>query len=159
MISPVESDGVGVAIDELLAEQGRRWRDRDAKPVEEYLERHPRLRDDPESVLALIFNEVALREGLGESPRAEEYVRRFPGLAREVAEQFEVHRALRVGPAPAYGAPAGGQWGRGATCQGQRIPKSTGPTCPATRSSACSAAAGWESSTAHSTRIAAPRSR
>ena len=101
MISPRKSGGVEVAIDELLAEQGRRLRGRDAKPVEEYLEGHPSLRDDPESVLALIFNEVALREELGESPRAEEYVRRFPGLAREVAEQFEVHRALRVGPAPA----------------------------------------------------------
>ncbi len=93
-----------MSIDELLAEQGRRSRGRDAKSVEEYLEEQPRLRDDPESVLALIFNEIALREELGESPRAEEYVRRFPGLAREVAEQFEVHRALRVGPAPADAA-------------------------------------------------------
>jgi len=93
-----------VAIDELLDEQSRRWRGRDATQVEGYLERHPCLRDDRELVLALIFNEVALREELGESPRAEEYVRRFPGLAREVADQFEVHRALRVGPPPADGS-------------------------------------------------------
>ncbi len=97
MMSPVESGGVGVAIDELLDEQCRRWRGCDATPVEKYLERHPCLRDVPDSVLALIFNEVDLREELGEAPRADEYVRRFPGLAREVADQFEVHRALRVG--------------------------------------------------------------
>ena len=110
MMSPVESGGVGVAIDELLDEQCRRWRGCDATPVEGYLERHPSLRDVPESVLALIFNEVDLREELGEAPRADEYVRRFPGLAREVADQFEVHRALRVGP-PAGDGPSEGSGG------------------------------------------------
>jgi serine/threonine protein kinase/tetratricopeptide (TPR) repeat protein len=98
MTSPVESGGAQVVIDELLEEQARRWRDHKPTPVEGYLERHPPLRDDPDSVLALIFNEVALREELGESPRSVEYVRRFPALAREVADQFEVHRALRAGP-------------------------------------------------------------
>jgi len=107
MMSPVESGGVGVAIDELLDEQCRRWRGCDATPVEKYLERHPCLRDVPESVLALIFNEVDLREELGESPRADEYVRRFPGLAGEVAEQFEIHRALRVGPLAGDGSSEG----------------------------------------------------
>ena len=106
IIGPTKSVGVGVAIDELLAEQGRLAWDRDAKPVERYLDRYPFLRGDPESVLALIFNEIALREAFGESPSAEEYVRRFPTLAREVAEQFEVHRALQVCPATAYSAPA-----------------------------------------------------
>jgi len=107
MMSPVESDGVGVAIDELLDEQCRRWRGCDATLVEGYLERHPSLGDVPKSVLALIFNEVDLREELGESPRAEEYVVRFPGLAREVTDQFEVHRALRVGPPSRDGSSEG----------------------------------------------------
>ena len=98
IIGPTKSGGVGVAIDELLAEQSRLLWGRDAKPVETYLDRYPSLRDDPESILALIFNEIALREAFGESPLADEYVRRFPGLAREVSEQFEVHRALQVCP-------------------------------------------------------------
>ena len=100
MISPGESGGVGVAIDELLAEQCRRWRGRDAKPVEGYLEQHPSLRDDPESVLALIFNEIALREELGESPRADEYrpavPRPGPGGGRPVRGPPSV--ASRPGP-------------------------------------------------------------
>ena len=101
MMSPVLTGVVVVAIDELMDEQSRRWRDRDETPVEAYLEQHPSLRDDPGSVLALIFNEVALREELGQEPRSEQYVRRFPGLAREVADQFEVYRAFAHRPAQA----------------------------------------------------------
>ena len=77
-----------------------------------YLDRYPSLRGDPDSVLALIFNEISLREAFGELPSVDEYTRRFPDLAQEVAEQFEVHRALRVCPGTVESAPDAGQWRR-----------------------------------------------
>jgi serine/threonine-protein kinase len=88
----------------VLDEQRRRWRQGERVHVETYLEQQPALVSAREIVLDLIYNEVLLREEDGERPRLEEYVRRFPLLADELALQFEVDRALDV-PALA-GAPA-----------------------------------------------------
>jgi serine/threonine protein kinase/Flp pilus assembly protein TadD len=81
----------------LLDEQNRRWREGDCVPVEVYLGQHPWLRSDAESLLDLIYNEIRLREELGETPELDDYCRRFPELAGGLAVQFEVHRALRPG--------------------------------------------------------------
>ena len=81
-------------IDSLIEDQGRRLRRGEAAPVESYLDQYPQLRDEAESLIALILNEVALREELGESPRLQEYVRRFPALSRELGLHFEVRSAL-----------------------------------------------------------------
>ena len=51
-----------ISIESLLEDQGRRWRRRAAARVESYLDQNPGLRDDAESLIALILNEVALRE-------------------------------------------------------------------------------------------------
>src|SRR5947207_10875009 len=82
-------------LEQLIADQRRRWQASDREPVERYLEQRPALRDDAEAVLHLIFNEVVLREHRGESPQAEEYQARFPQLAEQLALQFALHRALR----------------------------------------------------------------
>jgi serine/threonine protein kinase/tetratricopeptide (TPR) repeat protein len=83
----------------LLDDQNHRWRQGCRVRVEEYLERTPALRDDPEALLDLIYNEVRLREKGGETPQLEEYVARFPDLEELLAVQFEVHRAMRPGEA------------------------------------------------------------
>jgi hypothetical protein len=77
-----------------LDEQRARWRGGERVPVEDYLERHPGLRDDPDGVLELLYGEILLREERGESPGLEEYQRRFPHLAAQLRDQFEVHQAL-----------------------------------------------------------------
>jgi hypothetical protein len=87
----------------LLEDPARRWRDGDCVRLQDYLSRHPALRDNAEAMLALVFNEVGVREELGESPSAEEYIARFPALVREVEEQFEVHRALLATQGPSAG--------------------------------------------------------
>src|SRR6185312_14096523 len=101
-----------MSIDSLIEDQSRRRRRREAARVESYLDENPGLRDDAESLIALILNEVALREELGESPRLDEYARRFPALARELGVHFEVRSALRASSAPslvpAEDAPAAG---------------------------------------------------
>src|SRR4051812_26287697 len=80
----------------VMAYQRRDWRRGARTPVETYLAQQPGLRDDPEAILDLIYQEVMLREQSGESPRLEEYARRFPQLAPQLALQFELDGAFAV---------------------------------------------------------------
>ena len=50
--------------------------------------------DDTESLLDLIYQEILLRRGLGESPGAEEYTRRFPAWTEALIRQFAVDDAM-----------------------------------------------------------------
>ena len=81
-------------VEELYADQRRRWRQGERVLVESYLSAHPSLRDDAECVLQLVNNEVVLREELHDTPRLDEYLRRFPRFAVQLQELFEVHQAL-----------------------------------------------------------------
>ncbi len=78
----------------LLADQRRRCRQGEPFHVETLLASHPALRDNPESLLDLIYNEVVLRENRGETPAIHEYQARFPDLAAPLRDLFEVHDAL-----------------------------------------------------------------
>jgi tetratricopeptide (TPR) repeat protein/tRNA A-37 threonylcarbamoyl transferase component Bud32 len=78
----------------LMAYQRRAWRRGARTPVEACLAQQPGLRDDPEAVLDLIYQEVVLREQAGESPRLDEYLGRFPHLAPQLGLQFEVEGAF-----------------------------------------------------------------
>jgi tetratricopeptide (TPR) repeat protein len=89
-------DTVSPLLERLLAEQRQQWQRGERKPVEAYLEQQPALRDSAEAVLHLVFNEVVLREQQGESPRLDEYQKRFPELAQQLALQFAMDRALQA---------------------------------------------------------------
>jgi tetratricopeptide (TPR) repeat protein/predicted Ser/Thr protein kinase len=91
----------------LRIDQRARWRGGDPVRVESYLEQHPSLQDDPDGVLDLIYNEIVLREEVGERPVLEEYRRRFPQFDVPVRLLFEVHQAVEEGPAPTRSAPDG----------------------------------------------------
>jgi tetratricopeptide (TPR) repeat protein/tRNA A-37 threonylcarbamoyl transferase component Bud32 len=78
----------------LLKHQSRGWRTGGHIPVEDYLAQQPTLETDDEAILDLIYQEIVLREEIGESPRLEEYTRRFPTLAPKLELLFEVERAL-----------------------------------------------------------------
>jgi hypothetical protein len=92
---PAGPDGEGLA--RLLDHQRARWERGERPPVEDYLRGQPALRDDPEAVLDLVYNEVMLREAAGEAPQLGDYLERFPALAGQVADLFEVHSALQSG--------------------------------------------------------------
>jgi tRNA A-37 threonylcarbamoyl transferase component Bud32/tetratricopeptide (TPR) repeat protein len=77
-----------------IEDQRRRWRAGDPVPVEAYLAADPTLAANTEAVLDLIYQEVLLREEQGESPREEEYLRRFPQYEELLRRQFFVHLAL-----------------------------------------------------------------
>jgi tetratricopeptide (TPR) repeat protein/tRNA A-37 threonylcarbamoyl transferase component Bud32 len=70
------------------------WRAGLRIPAECYLDLHPTVRADEEGAFGLIYGEFALRESLGESPLAEEFVRRFPAYAERLRRQLAIHDAL-----------------------------------------------------------------
>src|SRR3954468_1902245 len=78
----------------LIDDQRERWLRGEPVVVEAYLEQHPSLRSHDETILDLIYNEVVVREQVGQTPRLEEYQRRFPQWATQLALQFEVHQAI-----------------------------------------------------------------
>ena len=81
----------------LLDDQNHRWLLGEQVMVENYLARDAALRNDPDALLDLIYNEVRLREEDGDTPGLDEYRRRFPDLEELLRIQFEVHRAMRPG--------------------------------------------------------------
>ena len=94
-------------LDALMADQRERARRGEPFRAEDCLARVPALRDDPDALLDLVYNEIVLREDRGETPVLAEYHARFPALAAPLADLFEVHDALqeeasgdRTGPIP-----------------------------------------------------------
>ncbi|MGO9464112.1 MAG: protein kinase domain-containing protein [Isosphaeraceae bacterium] len=83
-------------LETVLDQQSERWKLDDRAPVEEFLARWPALRDDPEAVIDLVYQEVLLRRQLGESPLAEEYIARFPTCSEAIIRQFAVDEAMRT---------------------------------------------------------------
>jgi WD40 repeat protein len=81
----------------LLADQRSRWERDDRVPVEVFLESHPALADNPETIVDLIYAELLLRRERGEDPTADEYVSRFPNLAEPIRTQFELDAAIDEG--------------------------------------------------------------
>jgi serine/threonine protein kinase/tetratricopeptide (TPR) repeat protein len=92
----------------LRADQRKRWQSGQRVLAEAYLEQLPELRDDEEAVLDLIYSEVLLRKEQGETPRLEEYVRRFSHYQERLERQFELHQALAAcTPTTAHTPPPG----------------------------------------------------
>jgi serine/threonine protein kinase/tetratricopeptide (TPR) repeat protein len=84
----------------LRREQQRSWQCGERVTAEAYLQRHPQLQADPEAALELIYNEIMIRQRLGEAPRLEEYHQRFPPLAARLELLLEIHAALETCPLP-----------------------------------------------------------
>src|SRR6266568_4790809 len=80
--------------DSLRNEQRRRWYEGDRAPVETYLDAYPSVQADTERALELVYNEVVLREELGETPLLQEYLHRFPRFEQRLRLLFEVHQGL-----------------------------------------------------------------
>ena len=105
--------------DQLIAWQQQQWQSGNPVRVEELQQRHSWLKQQPDALLDLIYNEVLLREAAGESPTEEEYSLRFADLSTQLARQFQVHRALQNDVA--IKADSGVQAGRLTADHGQTI--------------------------------------
>jgi serine/threonine protein kinase/Flp pilus assembly protein TadD len=98
-------------VDGLAAEMADAWARGERLPAEHYLDRHPELLALPEEAMRLIYEEVCLRQELGEEVAAEELARRFPRWAGELEVMLDCHRLVqaRLAPPqfPAVGEPLG----------------------------------------------------
>ncbi|HEY2908843.1 MAG TPA: serine/threonine-protein kinase, partial [Gemmataceae bacterium] len=83
----------GEQLDAILDRQRHAWCEGNRPTVEELLADSD-FRDHPELQLDLIYNEIVLREELGERPTESEYAARYPRLQSALERQFEVHRAV-----------------------------------------------------------------
>jgi hypothetical protein len=81
--------------DAILDEQQVRWNRGERPLVEEILADHPTLQADAEAAVDVIYHEFVIRLARGESPSAEDYLRRFPAWADALMRQFAVDEALR----------------------------------------------------------------
>jgi hypothetical protein len=79
----------------LLIEQQRRWRRGERILVEELCRQFPTPLIDNETLLDLVYQEVLLREQIGEQPEVDEYVQRFPNLSGQLRVQFELDSAMQ----------------------------------------------------------------
>ena len=89
----------------LRSDQSARWRRGDRVPAETYLQQHPTLTGDADHALALIYNEIFLRERHGEVPHLQEYLQRFPQFTRQLTLLFEVHQSVPSASGPVTPAP------------------------------------------------------
>jgi serine/threonine-protein kinase len=79
---------------ELLSDQASRWQRGDRVRVEDYLRRYPRLSENEEALLDLVYAEAVLAQKNGETIRIEKYESRFPTLKDRLRRQFAVHQAV-----------------------------------------------------------------
>jgi tetratricopeptide (TPR) repeat protein len=106
-LAPLQAEGLG--LDDLLAvlrvDQRRRWLAGDRVAVPIYLRDFPALAGDPEAAFELVYNEILIREELGECPDPRDYAAVFPLLAGRLRLQLEVHEAFSSGEIAAVGWP------------------------------------------------------
>ena len=97
----------GSVVERLAEEMIDRWHRGERPLAEEYLDRAPSVRDDPEVALELIAEELALREEFGLPVSATELAGRFPAWQAQIRALVECHRVLGPPPAPRFPPPGG----------------------------------------------------
>jgi hypothetical protein len=84
------------------AHQRQRWLAGERVPAEAYLAAYPRLADEPEAALDVVYGEFLLREELGLAPTTDEYLARFPHSSRK---PFASGSRFTRAPRPGKGRP------------------------------------------------------
>src|SRR5437868_7666583 len=79
---------------ELIGEMVRRWRQGERPLPEEFLARHPGLREHPEAAADLIYEELCLRQEFGVGVPAEQVLHRFPQWRPQLEVLFDCQRLL-----------------------------------------------------------------
>src|SRR5262249_44897051 len=72
------------------------WECGQSLPVEQILAEYPKIADDPESIVDLIYHEYLLRERRGQPPELDELAARFPQHATALKKQIAFHLALKL---------------------------------------------------------------
>ncbi len=88
----------GQMVEVLRVDQREHWMLGQRVPAEAYLEEHPTLRENVETVCDLVYGEMLLCKELGEEPSLEDFTRRFPQLAEELKTRVELYQTRPVAP-------------------------------------------------------------
>jgi serine/threonine protein kinase/Flp pilus assembly protein TadD len=83
----------------LIEEMAAAWRQGNCLAVEDFLARYPDLADEPEAAVRLIYEEVCLRQELGEEITTAEVLRRFPQWRPRLQMLFDCYRLMQGGAA------------------------------------------------------------
>ena len=86
-----------LALDELAC----RVRRGESQTSEQILSAYPRMLEDKESCLELLYTDYVLRQEQGEQPAMAEWIARFPAWEADIRELFEVHNYVSRGEAAA----------------------------------------------------------
>src|SRR5438876_4404423 len=99
----------GVPLLQKLAEQMvERWRWGERPLAEEYLERYPELRAQPEAAIELIYEEICLRRKYGQAFATADVLERFPQWRAQLQVLLDCHELLEQ-PPPAHRFPDPGE--------------------------------------------------
>ena len=77
-LSTSELSGLSELVERLAEEMRQRWRRGERPPAEEFLDRHPDLKEQPGAAAELIYEEMCLRQECGLGTVSSELRRRFP---------------------------------------------------------------------------------
>jgi formylglycine-generating enzyme required for sulfatase activity len=84
----------------LQSDQERCWAAGERPVVEDYLRQQPQLAEQPQAVVALLYQEFRLRQQAGEQPQLSEFAARFPELAAALRALLDLNASLAAAPAP-----------------------------------------------------------
>src|SRR5262245_23038733 len=104
-VSLPNAPGPDTLAERLTEDMRQRWGAGERPRTEDYLARCPELRDYPEAVAELIYEEVCLRKEHGETGVSSEVLRRFPQWADPLRILLDCHRALEIDRGPAFPEP------------------------------------------------------
>jgi tetratricopeptide (TPR) repeat protein/tRNA A-37 threonylcarbamoyl transferase component Bud32 len=83
-------------LDSLLDRQRKSWLDGQGATIEALLGESG-IEPSNDALLDLVYNEIVVREELGERPTLDDYVQRFPHLREDLELHFEIHHAVHAG--------------------------------------------------------------
>lgn len=96
------SPSTDVFLDSLIADMRSRWEAGERPLTEDYLAKHPSLRNHPGAIGELIYEEVCLRRERGQSGCSTEVLKRFPQWANQLRVLLEVRDTLELDADPDY---------------------------------------------------------
>jgi eukaryotic-like serine/threonine-protein kinase len=94
MIGPETGAQSALTVRRACDELSRKLRAAIACRAEEFLAAEPSLASDSDAALELLYTEFVVREQLGQQPRVQEWLERFPQWQIELTQIFEVHEAV-----------------------------------------------------------------
>jgi eukaryotic-like serine/threonine-protein kinase len=93
-LRPDEGSGGDNLSARLAEEMVRRWQAGERPGAEEFLNRHPELWKDADAAIRLIYEEICLRQEIGEPVSAAAVVRRFPQWREQLKKLLDCHQLL-----------------------------------------------------------------